>query len=195
MPSPDAKAPPLPLEDAQARLLALVAPLPVERVDIEGALGRFLAAPLAARRTQPTHDLSAMDGYAMAPGDTAGPWQVIGESAAGHPFAGSLGPGQAVRISTGAQVPAGAGAVILQEDLAREGDRLTLTGTPPDPQDKHIRRCGMDFAQGQPVLAPGMRIGPAQAALAIAAGHSHLPVRRRPRIAVIDSGDELAADC
>lgn len=189
------KAPPLPLEEAQARLLALVEPLRVEHVDSEGALGRYLAEPLLARRTQPVADLSAMDGYAVTQGDLAGPWRVIGESAAGHPFAGEVQSGEAVRISTGAQMPAGADAVILQEDLAREGDRITLTGEAPAPPGKHIRRRGMDFAAGQQVLAAGARIGPAQVALAIAAGHKFLPVRRRPRLAILDSGDELAADC
>lgn len=188
------KAPPLELEEAQARLLALAVPLPIERVDVESALGRYLAEPLKARRTQPASDLSAMDGYAVAAGDLAGPWDVIGESAAGHPFAGEVRPGAAVRISTGAVMPRGAAAVILQEDLAREGDRILLTGEPPSPAGKHIRRCGLDFADGATVLAVGTRIGPAQAALAIAAGHSHVAVRRVPRVAVLDSGDELALD-
>jgi molybdopterin molybdotransferase len=188
------KPAPLPLEEAQARLLALAEPLPVEHTDIEGALGRFLAEPLQARRTQPAADLSAMDGYAVAPGDMAGPWRVVGESAAGHPYEGAVRPGEAIRIATGAVLPQGADAVILQEDLAREGDRLTLTGEPPLPPGKHIRRRGMDFARGSQVLAAGTRIGPAQAALAIAAGHRLIPVRRKPRLAIIDSGDELATD-
>ena len=186
------KAPPLPLEEAQARLLALVEPLPIEHADIESALGHYLAAPLPARRTQPGSDLSAMDGYAVAPGDMAGPWRVTGESAAGHPFDGVVRQGEAIRISTGAVLPAGAGAVIVQEDLARGGDMLTLTGDAPVPEGRHIRRRGMDFAEGAQVLSAGTLIGPAQAGLAIASGHSHLPIRRRPRIAVIDSGDELA---
>jgi len=188
------KPPPLSLEDAQARLLALVEPLPVEHADIESALGHYLAEPLLARRTQPAADLSAMDGYAMTAGDIAGPWRIVGESAAGHPFAGRFGQGEAVRISTGAILPADGRAVILQEDLTREGDTIRLTGEAPSPPDKHIRRCGMDFATGGEVLARGTRIGAAQAGLAIAAGHGHLPVRRRPRLAVIDSGDELALD-
>ncbi|MCW1428514.1 molybdopterin molybdotransferase MoeA [Novosphingobium sp. JCM 18896] len=188
------KQPPLPLEEAQARLLALAAPLPIERVDVDGALGRYLAEPLGARRTHPATDLSAMDGYAVAAGDMAGPWQVIGESAAGHPFTGEVRAGSAARISTGAVMPAGAGAVILQEDIARDGDRITLTGEAPIPEDKHIRRCGLDFRLGTQVLTPGVHLGPAQIALAISAGHSHLAVRRRPRVVVLDSGDELAID-
>lgn len=185
--------PPLALEAAQARLLALAAPLPIEHVDMAGALGRYLAEPLRARRTQPAFDLSAMDGYAVAPGELAGPWEVAGESAAGHPSDIAVAPGRAIRISTGAILPEGAGAVILQEDLRRDGSRLELTGEAPAPPHKHIRRKGMDFAEHDEVLAPGARIGPAQLALAIAAGHTHLGVRRLPRVAVIDSGDELAA--
>lgn len=187
--------PPLPLAEAQTRLLALASALPIEHVDVAGALGRYLAEPLHARRTQPAFDLSAMDGYAVAPGDLAGPWQVVGESAAGHPSEVPAAPGEAIRISTGAIMPEGAGAVIVQEDLNRHGDRLVLTGEAPSPESKHIRRRGMDFAAGGEVLASGTRIGPAQLALAIAAGHKHLGVRRLPRLAVLDSGDELAADC
>lgn len=189
-----AGSPPISLEEAQARLLALATPLAIERVDIEGALGRYLAEPIQARRTQPATDLSAMDGYAVAQGDLAGPWQIIGESAAGRPFAGNLGLGQTVRISTGAALPAGAHAVIVQEDVARDGDRVSLSGIGPEPAYKHVRPCGMDFAEGIEVLPPGIRIGPAQSALAIAAGHAHLPIRRAPRVIVIDSGDELAED-
>lgn len=189
-----AGTPPISLEEAQERLLALATPLPVEHVDIEGAFGRYLAEPLEARRTQPAADLSAMDGYAVAKDDTAGPWRVIGESAAGHPFEGEVHPGEAVRISTGAMLPAGSRSIIVQEDIARDEDRLTLIGTGPKPAHKHIRPCGMDFAEGAEIMPAGQRIGPAQAALAVAAGHKHLPVRRSPQVVIIDSGDELADD-
>lgn len=188
------RAPPLPLEEAQAQLLALAKPLPVERVTVEKALGRFLAEPIRARRTQPAADLSAMDGYALRSENMAGPWHVVGESAAGHPFGGTVQSGEAVRISTGAILPAGADSVILQEDLHREGDRLELTGEAPFPPGKHIRGRGLDFHEGREILAPGIGIGSAQMALAVSAGHGQLLVRRRPRIAVIDSGDELSTD-
>lgn len=184
---------PLPLEEAQARVLALAVKTETEDCPVEQAPGRYLAAPLLARRTQPAADLSAMDGYALAPGDLAGPWRIVGESAAGHPYAGVVKPGEAIRISTGALLPAGAGAVLCQEDTARDGDHLRLTGTPPQPETRHIRRKGLDFAEGEPVLPAGTRIGPAQLALAIAAGHGALPVHRRPRLAILDSGDELIA--
>lgn len=184
----------LPLAEAQARLLALVTPLPVERVLAGDSLGRYLAEPLIARRTQPPADLSAMDGYALRAADLPGPWQVIGESACGHPFTGSLDPGQAVRIATGALIPAGADMVLMQEDAARAGDALTLTGTPPSPTGRHIRREGMDFVAGAQLLAAGSRLGPTQLALTLGAGHAHVPVRRIPRLAIIDSGDELSSD-
>ncbi|MCT2399520.1 molybdopterin molybdotransferase MoeA [Novosphingobium mangrovi (ex Huang et al. 2023)] len=189
-----ANVPPMPLEEAQERLLALVEPLPMQHVDIEGSIGRYLAEGLVARRTQPAADLSAMDGYAVTGDDMAGPWSVVGESAAGHPYPGEVASGQAIRISTGAVLPVGAEAVILQEDLARDDGRITLTGEPPEPKHKHIRRSGLDFVAGRELLAAGTLIGPAQAALALAAGHKHMPVCRKPRITVIDSGDELATD-
>lgn len=185
---------PLPLEEAQARLLALAAPLAMGRIPVGEALGRYLAEPLLARRTQPAADLSAMDGYALRAADLPGPWQVIGESAAGHPFGGKVGTGQAVRISTGALLPAGADMVLLQEDTARDGSTLALTGTPPAPHDRHIRRCGNDFAVGSELLPAGRRLGAAQIGLALASGQRLIAVRRRPRLAVIDSGDELAPD-
>ena len=103
----------LTLVEAQARLLALATPLPIERIPVTEALGRYLAEPLVARRTQPAADLSAMDGYAMRSADLPGPWQVAGESAAGHPFGGEVASGQAVRISTGAMMPAGADMVLM----------------------------------------------------------------------------------
>ena len=184
---------PLELADAQARLLALAAPLPGEHVAVEEALGRYLTVPLMARRTQPAGDMSAMDGYAVRGQDVPGPWQVIGESAAGHPFAGLVGSGEAVRIATGALLPDGADCVIIQEDCAREGDTLRLTGTLPSPLSKHIRREGLDFRDGAMLLPAGTRIGPAQIALALSAGHRLLEVARRPRITLIDSGDELAS--
>ena len=105
--------PPLPLTEAQARLLAQVEPLAERVVPSEQAIGRYLSAPLLAARTQPAADLSAMDGYAMRADVLAGPWQVIGESAAGHPFTGPLGAGEAIRISTGALMPRGDCAVLL----------------------------------------------------------------------------------
>ena len=187
-------AAPLPLAQAQARLLALTQPLPIERVPVAEALGRYLAEPLTARRTQPPADLSSMDGYAMRSADLPGPWRVVGESAAGHPFGGLIGAGEAVRIATGALLPDGADMVLMQEDAARSGDALTLTGEPPAPPVRHVRKTGMDFAQGRELLGTGARLGPAQLALALSGGYRLLAVRRCPKVVVIDSGDELASD-
>jgi molybdopterin molybdotransferase len=183
--------PPLSLEEAQAQLLALLTPLPIEHRAAAEAQGYYLAAPLVAQRTQPAADLSAMDGYAVRLEDLAGPWRVIGESAAGHPYAGTVGAGEAVRIATGALLPAGTGAVVLQEDVSRGGDAVTLTGTPPSPPDRYLRRRGLDYVEGAPLLDAGSRIGPAQIALGLTSGHAHLPVRQPPRLAVIEGGDEL----
>lgn len=184
--------PPIPLVEAQARLLASVTALPAENVPVEAALGRCLGEPLAAHRTQPPADLSAMDGYALHLGEE-GPWRVIGESAAGHPFPGTVGPGEAIRISTGALMPAGADAVLLQENATRDGDVLSLNGE-GEPRARHIRRAGFDFRQGDELLPAGTRIGAAQIALALSGGNAALPVHRLPRLAILDSGDELAAD-
>lgn len=184
----------LPLAEAQARLIALANPLPIERVPVGEALGRYLAEPLFAARTQPPADLSAMDGFAMRQDDLPGPWRVIGESSCGHPFGSTCRAGEAVRIATGAVMPQGTNMVLMQEDAAREGDVLELTGTQPDPLGKHIRRTGNDFAKGAQLLDAGTHLGPAQLGLVLSAGHNLVAVRRAPRIVVIDSGDELSDD-
>jgi molybdopterin molybdotransferase len=170
--------PPLPLDEAQRRLLGIARPLGPEAVRAELSVGRFLQAEVKARRTQPAADLSAMDGYAVR-GD--GPWRVVGESAAGRPFAKSIEPGTAIRISTGALMPAGGEAVLLQEEAEREGELLSVAPG-AEPSQRHIRRRGFDFATGDLLLAPGARIGPAQLALALTAGHAGqtLPVGRLP---------------
>ncbi|MFY8048292.1 MAG: molybdopterin molybdenumtransferase MoeA, partial [Erythrobacter sp.] len=132
---------PLALEEAQARLLALAPVLPREQVPLEAMLGRYLAEDLRAVRTQPAADLSAMDGYALSPGE--GPWTLVGESRAGAPFAGEITAGQCARISTGAVVPKGADRVLLQEDAAVSGGIVTATELPPP--GRHIRARGFDF--------------------------------------------------
>lgn len=187
------RQPPLPLTEAQARLLDLAPELRVEHRAAEECAGFYLAEPLRARRDQPARPVSAMDGYACRASDWPGPCRVVGESAAGHPWHGRLEAGQAVRISTGAVVPESADAVVMQEDCTRDGDDLRVTGEPPSPPHKHIRPAAMDFACEGELLPAGTRLGPAQIALAIAGGHHLLPVHARPRVTVIDSGDELVA--
>ncbi len=185
--------PPLPLAHAWERLFSGVEPLPAEDVAAGQAVGRYLAAPLVAGRSQPAADLSAMDGYCVRADDLKGPWQVIGESAAGHPFTDGLKAGQAIRISTGALMPGGDCTVLLQENAARNGATVALNGE-GEPTTRHIRRAGFDFSQGDELLPAGTHVGAAQLALAIAAGRSELSVHRLPTLAILDSGDELAAD-
>ena len=132
-----------------------------------------------------------MDGYAIRFADMPGPWRVIGESAAGRPFGGPVGAGEAVRIFTGAGVPDGADAVLIQEEAAREGDRLVLTGEGPAHRGRNIRARGLDFAEGYPLVRAGDRLTPARIAVAATAGHGTLPARRRIRVAVAATGDEL----
>jgi molybdopterin molybdotransferase len=184
----------LSVEDALARILDAVAPTQPELVAIDAAHRRTLAQPLAALLTQPPFDASAMDGYAVRAADVAklpATLAVIGEAAAGHPFSGSAGAGQAVRIFTGAPLPAGTDAVVIQEDTARDGAKVTVREGRID--KGHVRHRGFDFREGETLLAAGRRIGPREVALAAAMGHGTLPVRRRPRVAILSTGDELVA--
>jgi len=188
--------PPLSVEEALARILDGVEPTPAEGVAIETAHRRTLAEPLAALLTQPPFDASAMDGYAVRAADVASlpaTLELIGEAAAGHPFAGTVGPGQAVRIFTGAPVPPGADAVVIQENASREEEggatRVRVRDGRPDKSD--IRARGIDFSEGEVLLKAGRRLGPREVALAAAMGHGTIAVRRRPRVAVLSTGDEL----
>ena len=183
--------PPIPLDEALDRLLRGIEPLASQHLDTEQAIGRYLGEDLVALRTQPATDLSAMDGYALHADDDRGPWQVVGESAAGHPFRGSFGRGEAIRISTGAHMPEGDMAVLLQENCTRTGEIIALNGE-GEPTARHIRRAGYDFSKGQVLLPVGTRIDANQMALALGSGHARLCVHRLPSLAVIDSGDELA---
>lgn len=178
----------LSVSDALARVLAGAARLGEESTPLAQARGRTLAADLVARRTQPPVAVSAMDGFALRVADLgAGPLHIVGESAAGRGYGAALAPGEAVRIFTGAPVPQGADAILLQED-ARVADGALTASAPPGP---HIRAAGLDFREGAAALAAGARLGPAELALAAAMNHATVPVARRPRVAVIASGDEL----
>lgn len=168
------------VEEALDKVFALVAPTEVEEVPLAEAAGRVLARSVAARLTQPPFPASAMDGYAIAASD-AHPGTVltvIGTSRAGEAFGGALAPGEAVRIFTGAPVPKGAARVVIQEDVTREGARITL-GAALD-AGMHIRPAGADFAEGDSITAP-RRLRPADLALAAAMNLPALPVHRRPR--------------
>jgi len=183
----------VPVADAQRRLFALAPALAVEAVPLREAAGRWASAPVAATRTQPEQPLSAMDGYAIRFADLPGPWDVIGESAAGRPFAGTAAAHQAVRIFTGAAMPAGADTVLIQEEARREGERLHLDGEGPAFEGRNVRATGLDFNSGELLVAPGERLTPARVALAAVAGRATLPVRRHVRIAIAATGDELRA--
>jgi molybdopterin molybdotransferase len=182
----------MPVEEALALLLSTATSLGSETAPLEQAAGRVLAAPVIARRTTPGADVSAMDGYALRAQDaTTVPAIVtlIGESAAGRPFAGRVAPGTTVRIFTGAVLPEGADAIIIQEDTRREGNSVTVTeaATP----GRHIRRAGGDFAAGEVLLAPGHRLRARDLALVAAGDVDTVSVARRPRVAMLSTGDEL----
>lgn len=185
--------PMLSVGEAQARVMALGSPVGSERVPLIAAANRWLAEPVIAARTQPEHDLSAMDGYALRFADLHAPLTVIGESAAGRPFDGTVAPGQAVRIFTGAVVPPGADTILIQEEAVRNGDTLRLSGEGPPQTSAHIRRRGLDFAAGDMLIEPGERLTPARIALAAVAGHGEVHVARPVRIAIAATGDELVA--
>ena len=177
--------------EAQARLLALASPLPSVELELTKAARHYLHGPLHAKRTQPAADLSAMDGYALSSAAFPGPWRVIGESAAGRPFAGVLEHNQAVRIFTGAHIPAGADAVLIQEDASRDGDTLMAATTDALAPGIHIRRAGGDFSSGDAVLATGTLLEAGPCALAAMAGHGTVEVGRWPHVTIVATGDEL----
>ena len=178
------------VHEALDHLFGLVSPLDIENVALAEAAGRVLARDVKAVRDQPPFAASAMDGYAIgdaaaAPGAT---FTVIGEAAAGHGFAGTVGPGEAVRIFTGAPLPEGAARVVMQEDVTRDGSRITL-GDRLDAKD-HVRPAGSDFRAGDLVQAPRV-LRPADVALLASMNAATVPVRRRPEVALIATGDEL----
>ncbi|MBV8766328.1 MAG: molybdopterin molybdotransferase MoeA [Hyphomicrobiales bacterium] len=188
------KNPLLPVSEALSRILETAAQaMPSERVPLDEAHRRTISQPLIASRDQPPFPASAMDGYAVRAADVASTpatLTVIGMSAAGHPFAGTVGPRQAVRIFTGAPVPSGADAIVIQENTqpSRDG-KVTVSGSAS--VGRFVRPAGLDFAAGEVLMAKGHRISARDLALAAAAGVSHLPVRRRPRVAILATGDEL----
>ena len=183
----------LSLDEAQKRLFALAEPTPVIDCRIAAAAGFYAAHALHALRNQPSANLSAMDGYAVRWQDMPGPWSLIGESAAGHPFDRHVGADQAVRVSTGAILPGGSDTVIVQEDIARTEDRISLPGNGPAARHAHVRHEGFDFKEKTQIIAAGDRLTPARVALSILAGHDRIAVHRAVKIAIMDCGDELVA--
>ena len=181
-----------PLAQAQAEVEARSRALPAEQVPLAEAGGRVLARPVAAARDLPGSDISMMDGYALRAADAAGALRVVYEVAAGDaPPARALQPGEAARIFTGAPVPAGADCVVMQEHAARTGADLRI-GPAHDPRPgQHIRRRGEEVRAGVTVLPAGTRLGPAELSLAAACEAARVQLHRRPRVAVLTTGDEL----
>ena len=182
----------MPVSDALAAVLAGAEPLPEEMISLDEAYHRVLARDVAARRTQPPQAMSAMDGYAVRAADAAAinsGLTVIGEVAAGRPFAGTVGAGEAVRIFTGGVVPGGADAVVIQEDTVADGKRITIKEAAI--AGRHIRPAGVDFREGDVLLRKGSRLTERDLALAAGMNHPHLAVFRRPKVAILATGDEL----
>ena len=182
----------MPAETALARVLEGIPQPSEEIVAIAQAIGRVLTRDLAAKLTQPPFNASAMDGYAIYGAGPASPgdrWTVVGEAAAGSAFSGTVGPGEAVRIFTGAPVPATCGTVVIQENVTRDGD--ALVADQPTQGGANIRYAGNDFAEGDVLLPRGHRLDAHSATLAAAMGHGELAVARRPVVAILATGDEL----
>lgn len=182
----------IPVEEARARILQALAPTPAETVPLAAAAQRVLAKPVHARLTQPPADVSAMDGYAVRAADAlaAVELRVVGIAPAGHPFAGSVGAGEAIRIFTGAFVPPGADSILLQEDAEAAGDRVRVGEAVR--AGRWIRRRGLDFEDGELLLPAGRRLTARDVGLAAAANHPWLAVHQRPRVGILATGDEIA---
>ncbi len=180
------------VDEARTRILADLRPTPAEIVALANAWNRVTAASVVARLTQPPADVSAMDGYALraADGTLGATLTQIGAAPAGHPFAGTVGAGQIVRLFTGSVVPDGADAILLQEDATKDGDRITVNEAVA--AGRHIRRAGQDFAQGDAVIPAGRKLTARDVGLAAAANHPWLSVHRRPRVGILATGDEIA---
>ncbi len=178
--------------EARARILDGLRPTPAESVALDAAWGRVTARPVLARLSNPPADISAMDGYALRAADAVpgAVLRVIGAAPAGHPFAGNVGAGECVRLFTGSVMPDGSDSVLIQENASRDGDRLTV-GTEVG-AGKHIRRAGQDFARSDIVLPAGRRLGARDIGVAAAANHAWLACHRRPVIALLATGDEIA---
>ena len=182
----------MPVAEALARVLADAEPLAAEAVPLAQAHGRVLAADVAALRTQPPADVSAMDGYAVRSADVVqAPFKLrlVGEVAAGHPFRGAVGPGEAARIFTGGVLPPGTDTIVIQENTVREGDAVVITAA--SGKGKHVRVEGLDFKRGAVLLTKGRRLSDRDLALAAAMNHPTVRVHRCPKVALLATGDEL----
>jgi len=184
----------MPVAEALRRVLAGAQPLPAESVALKEARGRVLTEDLTALRTQPPDAVSAMDGYALRAADAAQSpvrLKLIGEVAAGHPFGGQIGAGETARIFTGGVMPKGADSVVIQEFTTRDGDLVTVAK--PAVKGGNVRAQGIDFTQGQVLLRRGRRLTDRDLMLAAAMNFPALNVHRRPKVAILGTGDELVA--
>jgi molybdopterin molybdotransferase len=181
------------VEEAMARIVASLSPVEAERVAIGRAAGRVLAHDAKARMTQPPAPMSSMDGYAVKAEDVAtvpSTLRVIGSAPAGHPFRGTVGSGEAVRIFTGGVVPEGADAIVIQEDTSAAEDRVTVTER--GRAGRHIRVAGLDFQKDQVLARAGRRLTARDVSLLAAGNIDAVMVRRKPQVAVAATGDELS---
>lgn len=177
------------VEDALARIFNLITPVPHESIPLRAAAGRILRAPVVATRNQPPFAASAMDGYAVSGGVQPGQaFRVIGEAPAGRHFSGKVRPGEAVRIFTGAPLPEGADRVVIQEDVTRSGDTITVAESPDGAG--YVRQSGADFRAGHSIAPPRV-LSAADIALIAAMNVPRVSVARRPEVAIIATGDEL----
>ena len=195
-PAGDGPPPLLPVTDALARILDALAPSQAESCALRDVRGRVLATDIAARLSLPPAAVSAMDGYAVRAADcpaTGTALKRVGESAAGRPWDGSVGAGEAVRIFTGAVVPNGADTIILQEDVTATGetDGATITVNEAPRDGQFIRPAGLDVTAGDIILTAGTLMSARLIALAISAGHTEVSVWRRPNVGILSTGDEL----
>ncbi|HKV89552.1 MAG TPA: gephyrin-like molybdotransferase Glp [Candidatus Dormibacteraeota bacterium] len=176
-------------DTAAALVLEHTHPLAEEEVHLAESFGRVLAGDVVAGSPLPAFPSSAVDGFAGRAADAGRAVRIIGESAAGRPFQGSIEPGTAARILTGGAVPDGADCVVMVEDVTLDGDRVTLPAGLRSGGNFHA--VGVDVRAGETVLQRGVRLGPAEIGVAAAVGRSTLPVHRRPRVALLSTGDEL----
>jgi molybdopterin molybdotransferase len=182
--------PPLPsIDEARATLLAAIQPLEPVNISVADALGLVLAEDVTAAHDVPAFANSAMDGFAVRAGQAGQRLRLAGESRAGAPFEGTIVDGEAIRISTGAALPAGADGVLQQELVTEDGDAVVLTEAVQP--GRNVRGPGDDLQAGATVLTRGTRIGPAELGVAIGAGRMHLLAAPRPRVAIVTTGDEL----
>ena len=181
----------LSVAEALARVTQGLEPLEPERVKLEQARGRVLAEDIAAHLTQPPFDAAAMDGYAVRAADVAvlpATLRLIGDALAGRGFDGEVKQGEGVRIFTGAPVPKGADTVVIQENTEVAPGVVTVKDAAPR---RPIRPRGQDFTKGEVLLRAGTRLGPRELMLAAAMNHAELPVRRKPKVAILATGDEV----